>query len=112
MSVELQSLEDQLAAEKKMVEQRTIAQRLSTNPDFRKLILDEFMVFEVARLAMMSGDPILDPQQRADALSMCQGAGHLKRFLSATVQRGNNAETNVLDLEAQIEELRAEEAAQ
>ncbi len=85
--------------------------KLAENREFRKLILEEFMVSEAARLVGESADPVMTPQQRADALAMAQAAGHLKRYLSMIVQLANNAENAMGDLESELESARAEELA-
>lgn len=110
MSVTTQQLEQQREAAKELVELRDVAQRLASNADFRRLIHDEYMVKDAARLAGLAGDPILDPQQRADSMQMAIAAGHLRRFLSATIQRGNKGADDILAIESNLDEIRAEEA--
>lgn len=90
------------------MEQRDIALRLSNNPDFKKLILNEFCINECARYAQASADPALNEMQRADSLAIAQAAGHLRRFLSVKVQMGNNAERQLPDLDSAILEAEAE----
>ena len=109
---EVTLLEKQLADTKTLVDRRTIAQRLAANADFRKLILEEFCVNECARYAQASADPALNQNERADALAIAQAAGHLRRFLSVVIQMGNSAENTISDIEAALEEARAEEDAQ
>ena len=110
MSEATDQLDQQLRSEKELVELMGCAQRLHANPDFRRLIEDEFLMKEPARLAMMSGDPIINREDREDAMRMAQAAGHLKRFLSATFQRGRAAETNIVSINSELDEVRAEEA--
>lgn len=102
-------LEKQLEAGKKEIEKRAIALRLYENADFKKLIVDGFMTEECARYAQLSADPVLQPNERADALGLAQAAGHLKRFLSVVVTMGNAAEGRQIELENAIEEARQEE---
>ena len=109
---EVALLEKQLADTKTLVDRRTIAQRLAANGDFRKLILEEFCVNECARYAQASADPALSANERADALAIAQSAGHLRRFLSVVIQMGNSAENTIADIEAALEEARAEEDSQ
>lgn len=110
MSEATQVMEESLAAEKELVELRDSAQRLHANPDFRRLIEKEYMLYEPARLAMAAGDPILEANVRADMLQMALAAGHLKRFLSVTIQRGNMSANNVAAINENLDEMRAEEA--
>lgn len=102
-------LENQLASAKELVRRRNLALRLATIPEFKELILDEFMVKEAARYVHSSADPALKAEERADALNMAQAAGHLKRFLSVTVQMGAHAERELVSLEDAIQEARVEE---
>ena len=102
-------LERQLEEYKKVVERRDLAKKLYNNREFKKVILDDFCITECARYAQSSGDPSLTPEQRADALAMAQAAGHLRRYLSVTVQMGNSVEGQIADLEQAILEARQEE---
>ena len=102
-------LERQLEEYKKVVERRDLAKKLYNNREFKKIILDDFCITECARYAQSSGDPSLTTEQRADALAMAQAAGHLRRYLSVTVQMGNSVEGQIADLEQAILEARQEE---
>ncbi len=104
----LDGLENQLEKEKQLLSRRRMALRLADNPDFKQLILREFMVEESARYVHTSCDPAVSPENRADALALAQAAGHLKRYLSVVVQMGARAENEVPNIEEAIEQLRAE----
>ena len=103
------ALEKQLNNAKELVAKRELALKLSENPEFRKLILDEFCVQECARYAQMSADPGLGPVERADALALAQAAGHHSRLLTITIQMGYTALNTLTDLETEIEIARQEE---
>jgi hypothetical protein len=105
---EVFALERQLVEVQEQVKLRDTALKLAANPEFKSLILDRFCVQECARYAQSSADPALTAVQRADALNMAQAAGHLRRFLSVTVQMGSVAERQVTDLEEAILEARQE----
>ncbi|WP_421991639.1 hypothetical protein [Roseococcus sp.] len=100
-------LEQQLEAAKAIVDRRQTAMRLVDNRDFRKLILEGFCLEDAARYAQESGDPILAPEQRADALCMAQASGHLKRFINITIQMGAHAERELPHLEEAVADERA-----
>lgn len=104
----VQGLESQLERNRELIERRNLAIKLSSNRDFRRLILEDFCVKEAARLVGESADPVLDPKQRADALAMAQAGGHLRRFLSMMIQMGAVAERDMPDLEEALSEARAE----
>ena len=109
---DVMALEKQLNNAKKLVENRELALKLSEIPEFRKLILEEFCVNECARYAQLSAEPGLSPVERADALALAQAAGHLRRFLSVTIQQGFVASNSMQDLEDEIEAARQEEGAE
>lgn len=106
---EVSQLEAQLAAGIEAKAQREIALKLYHNPEFKKLILQEFCTNECARYVQASADPALTAEQRADALNMAQAAGHLRRFLSVIVTKGNQAERLEEELEQNIQQARYEE---
>lgn len=99
---EVEGLRNYQADQKILVDARDRAIALSTNPDFKKLILDGFCTTECARYVQESCDPMLAPHMREDALSLAQASGHLKRFLSLTIQIGNTAANNVQKADEQI----------
>ena len=101
-------LEQQLKNAKVLVAQRALALKLSKNPDFRKLILEEFMVNEAARYVAVSCDPSLNAVQRADALALAQAGGHLKRWLSVQMQMGYTAENDIPRINEAIDDARAQ----
>ena len=106
---EVFALEAQLAEAKENMARRDLALQLYNNPAFKKLILEEFCVKDCARYAQQSADPALTDRQRADALALAQAAGHLRRFLSVTIQMGYTALNTLTDLENEIEIARREE---
>ncbi|MFP3556418.1 hypothetical protein SB861_37745 [Paraburkholderia sp. SIMBA_049] len=109
---QIQGLEAQLSQAKQVVAQRDMAQKLAKNAEFRKLILEEFCVHECARYAQGSADPAISAENRADSLAIAQAAGHLRRWLSVKIQMGNVAEREISEVEAALEEARAEEDVQ
>lgn len=106
---EVTALEKQLEEAKVFINRRDLAVKLYNNPEFKKLIIDEFCGSECARYAQTSADPALDDRQRADALAIAQAAGHLRRYLSVIVTMGNQSEEMLDRLEAEIEVARQEE---
>lgn len=103
------ALEQQLDGAKKLLDFRRMALKLSQNREFKKLILEEFCVNEAARYVQNSANPALGAEERADSLGIAQASGHLKRWLSVTVQMGARAEHEILELEEALAEARAEE---
>ena len=107
---EVLALGKQLKTAKELATRRELALKLQDNREFKQLILKDFCVEECARYAQASADPALTAEQRADALALAQAAGHLRRFLSVTVQMGYTAKNEIPQIEVAIEELRQEGA--
>lgn len=106
------ALEQQKSDARTAIERGKMARRLHNNRDFRKLILEEFCTTECARFAQLSADPLLKPEDRADALALAQAAGHLKRYLSMTVRMGDTMESQLTELDEAIAEEREREAVE
>lgn len=104
----VEALEKQQKDAEFLMAQRDMALKLSSNREFRKLILDEFCIQESARYAHSSADPTLTAEQRADALALAQAGGHLRRWLSIKVRMGDTAEDQMADLDEALAEARAE----
>jgi len=107
--LQITQLERQIEANKAQIRRGELALKLGNIPEFKELIMDDFMSAEVIRNVGLSADPALPKDQRADALAMAQSGGHLKRYLAAQVQMGRVAEREIPDLEANIQELLNEE---
>ena len=103
---EIKELEQEIEQAEDLVSRRNMALKLFENREFRKLIMEEFLTSEAARLVQLSADPSLTHDQRADALAMAQATGHVKRYLSMTVQMGAVAEREMADMKASLDELR------
>jgi hypothetical protein len=108
---QVEALEQQLLGLKNYAERGEMARRLAQNPDFKKLILEDFCVTECARYAQQSGDPALGVEERQDALALAQAAGHLKRFLSIQIRLADQAANEIVNVNEAIEEARLEEEA-
>jgi hypothetical protein len=106
---EVYALEKQLADSRALIEKRELALRLYNNSDFKELIIDGFCTKDCARYAQSSADPALGANERADALGLAQAAGHLRRYLSVIVSMGNQAESQIPNIEQSILEARQEE---
>ena len=103
---EIMGLEQEIEQAEDLVSRRNMALKLFENREFRILFMDEFLTKEAARLVHLSSDPALNADQRADALAMAQATGHVKRYLSMTVQMGAVAEREIADMKASLDELR------
>ena len=102
---QLETRRDEL---RKLAEIAESHDRLSKNRDFKKIILDGFMVEDCSRYAQESCDPLLGAEQRADALALAQAAGHLKRYLQITRTMSRRAAIDIENIDQAIEEMRSE----
>ena len=84
---------------KEQIQVRDAINRLYKNKDFRKVILDNFLVSDCARNARISVSN-MNPEARAKALACAQAAGYLDEYLQANILMGNNAERELLALDA------------
>ena len=94
---------------KGMVMRGHMAQRLAANSDFKKLVLEGYFVEEAARLAHLSSDPNIPEEVRAFVMRDLNGVGAFKRYLSAIVQMGLQAETELQEQMETLDEIRSEE---
>jgi hypothetical protein len=108
---DLQQLETGLEEAKKIIAFRDAILKLTENREFKRVVREEFFERDCARYARESADPSLTDRQRADALAMAQAAGHFKRWLSIQLNMGNAAAEQMVEIEAAIDEVRAEEGA-
>lgn len=111
MPTDVEKMEDYRAGMKEAVDLRDRIERLQKNADFKAVILEAFCVRDTARLVAESADPAMDPLQRADALSMAQAAGHLKRYLNLSIKMGDTAEQTIMSIDETLVEMRSEDAA-
>lgn len=103
---ELKELEFQRETAEFFIKRKEMIQRLQDNPDFKKVITEEFCEKECAGYAKASGDPSLSKEDRESALQMAQAAGHLQRFLSICIRMGMTAEGQLKEIDTMIEEVR------
>jgi len=103
---ELKELEFQRETNEYFIKRKAMVQRLQENPDFQKLIVEDFCEKECAGYAKASGDPSLSKEDRESAMQMAQAAGHLQRFLSICIRMGMTAEGQLKEIDTMIEEVR------
>lgn len=103
---EIQALERQKREMQEHVALRDKVLKLSANPEFRDVIEHDYMLMEATRNIRIGSDPALDKDMRKDAVDMALATGHLKRYLSAKIQIGNQAENTIIHIDQELEELR------
>ena len=105
---DIQALENQKKDRQREVAIRDLVLKLSNNREFKKVIEEEYCVQEAARFVEVAGNPNLNEQQRKDAMDAAMAPGHLKRWLNARIMMGYYAEHQIVQIDAEIEELRME----
>lgn len=108
--VTIENLEHQLISNKERVALRDVVIRLTNNRDFKKVIQDGFMEEHAARNIRLSVDPQTHKDEVQHCIASAQAAGYLKQYLSALIQMGNVAANQIPEIEAEMDEMRAEGA--
>lgn len=105
---EREAFEARKAGLKKNVALRDAIHRLTSNRDFRKVIDQEYLVTNCARLVGQAADLSHTREEREDALELAKGAGVLKNWLSITIRIGDMSEQELREFEANAEEIEQE----
>jgi hypothetical protein len=104
---DIEEVEISIQHAKKLVERKNMVEKLSSNREFRKLILEGYLVDEAARLVGLSADP-LQKAYRDDIILSLQGISSFRQFMQTTVRMGQVAENELFEHVEMLDELRAE----
>jgi len=77
-------------------------ERLRSNPDFKILMEDGFLVQQALLWINQSCDDSLPQERRQAILHKAQSVGYLREFFSTIVARGEEAAARLPDIEAYI----------
>lgn len=105
---QIEEVELTIEEARKMVTRGKMAEKLASNREFKKLVLEGYFQEEAARLVHLLGDPAA-AAHREHILRDMEGIGGLKRYLSTVVQLGRQAEMEIAECEETLDELRAED---
>ena len=107
---DIEKIEIGIEEARKIIERGELAEKLSKNREFKKLILEGYFVEEASRLTHLLSDPsiIRDGNQKFVENDL-MGIGGLKRYLSTIVRLGHNMQDELREMENTLEELRLEE---
>lgn len=83
-------------------------ERLYENKDFKKVILEDFLVNECAVNAQNSVNMRMSADQRADSLAMAQAAGYFKQYLQGVQAMATHARKEIKEQEDLLLQLRQE----
>lgn len=106
---EIEEVELSIAYAKEIVARGAMAEKLSHNADFKKLVLEGYFVNEAARLALLYSDPNLNAETREAVARELSGPGTFKRYLSTLVQMGHIAQRELREHTETLDEIRSEE---
>lgn len=106
---DIHQIELSIEEARRIIDRGKMAEKLASNREFKKLILEGYFVDEAARMAHLYSDPNLSDQDREYLLRDMAGIGALKRHLRALVAMGHAAQSDLSEAEMTLEEIRREE---
>lgn len=104
---DIQEVELSIEHAKKLVERKAQVEKLTSNREFRKIILEGYFVDEAARLAGISGDP-MHKAHRDEIILSIQGISSLRQYMHTIVRMGQVAENELFEHVEMLDELRAD----
>ena len=105
---ELRGAEHEKAAALREIERAKKLERLMLIPEFKELIMQDFIVDETVRVAEMAGNPGLTPEMRESAMVMVTGGGHLRRWMKLILDSAARFSEGLPELDEAILDLRQE----
>lgn len=87
----IQQIEISIEYAKSLVARGEKVRALISNPDFKEIIDDGYLLHEAARLAHLVGDPGIPGSVREDAMRDLNGPGAFKRYIQTIMQQANLA---------------------
>ncbi len=106
---DIQEVEITIEEAKKAVEYAVLVRRLIDNPDFKKLVTEDYFVEEAARLTHLYSEPGLTDDQIRWVQNDLLAIGGFKRFIKNKLLLGTNAQHELDHSTEVLEELRMEE---
>lgn len=102
-------IELSLTNAKVFVERRDMLNKLMSNREFKKVIVEGYFKDESVRLVSLLGDPAME-SHREEIIRSMDGISQLQVFLRTVVQTGNMAAQSVKEYEAALEDMRNDDA--
>ena len=101
IDTQLEALDRDIAANKRLIEMAQSLDRLESNPDFKKIIADNYLRDEAVRLVHLKGETTMqnDKSQRTITLDI-DAIGSFAQFLSTIRKAGRNAQGSLASDEA------------
>lgn len=110
-SNEIRLIEQSIASAKQLVALQESLQRLYSNRDFKKVVLEGFFEKEAVRLVHLKSDPNMQTAERqSNILVQMDSIGTLNQYFQTIFQLGSMAEKSIASDEQTLAELMNEEA--
>lgn len=100
----MQEYQEYRASVEYVLKQSEMAEKLSKNPEFITLVMEDYFVKEPARLGGLMSSGRLNEKQFQECVQDIRGIAALRTFLSTFIQKGNIARAEL----AALDEARAE----
>ena len=110
LNEQIQHVELSLEEAKKIVDLGEAISRLEQNRDFQKVILDGYFGAESKRLAFLTADVTLPPENQQAVWAGIRSIGELRAYLLSRKSMAEVARKEIGDHQETLEELRGEEA--
>ena len=105
----LQTIEQNITDAKKLADLGNSVERLFSNRDFKKVVMDGYLEKEAIRLVHLKAHPAMQSaESQASIISQIDAIGTFTQFLGSTEQQGRLALKAIADGEQMREELIAE----
>lgn len=110
LEAEMKEIQVSIEEAKKMVERADTLERLKKNPDFIKLIEEDYLREEAIRLTHLLDHPdqVMQASQQ-HIMNDLKGIAALRRYFSTVIQMGNKADDEIIAHENELEMLRSGE---
>lgn len=95
---------------KKIVAFGEAIRRLEKNKDYRAVFTDGYFLNEASRLTLLSGDPAITDQVRANVFVSLRSIGELNSYLRQQVQLADQMTVSIREAQELLDHMRAEEA--
>lgn len=102
---EIEEIELSIAHAKEMVSKKQMAEKLASNREFKKLILDGYFKDEAVRLASLSAD-VQMKEHRDEIFMNIQAISVFRQFMQNIVRMGEVAEAELREYQEALDEER------
>lgn len=106
---EIQAIESNMKRNQLLVDQGNALERLRSNKDFKKVILDSYFEQEAIRLVQLKADPSMQKEEnQAAIIKQMDAIGALAQYFNTVFQFAQMAKKNLASDEEMRDELLAE----